>query len=101
MLQYIVAMCIVLLGIALAAIATERNLIVILLAIELIFLASTILIVGFLSYSYAVGAPLGIFALLSVWAVASIEIITLVAFYIFIKTKGYSFDVSELSKMKW
>ena len=92
-------MCVALVGIALAAIAVERNLIVILLAVELIFLASTIAIVGFMSYSQ--GSALGIMALVSVWAVAAIEIITLVAFYVYMKAKGYSFDVSLLSRMRW
>ena len=92
-------MCVALVGIALAAIAVERNLIVILLAIELIFLASTIAIVGFMSYSQ--GSALGVMALVAVWTVAAIEIITLVAFYVYMKSKGYSFDVSLLSRMKW
>ena len=100
-LAYVIAAGIALLAIALAAIAVERNLIVIMLAVELIFLASTIVLVGFLSYGQSPGSSLGVIALLSIWAVAAIEIITLVAFYVYMKAKGYSFDVSLLSKMKW
>ncbi len=98
-LAYIIGACIALVGISLAAIVVERNLIVIMLAVELVFLASTVALVGFMTYSQ--GSGLGIMALLSIWAVASIEIITLVAFYVYMKARGYGFDVSLLSRLKW
>lgn len=98
-LVYIIGACVALVGIALAAIAVERNLIVIMLAVELIFLASTIAVVGFMSYLQ--GSAIGAMALLSIWAVASIEIITLVAFYVYMKSRGFSFDVSLLSRLRW
>ncbi|MCL5008547.1 MAG: hypothetical protein M1156_01495 [Candidatus Marsarchaeota archaeon] len=98
---YILYICTALVGVALAAIAVERNLIVIMLAVELIFLASTVAVVAFIAYGSSTGGALGVMALISIWAVAAIEIITLVAFYVYMKARGYSFDVSLLSKMRW
>lgn len=85
---------------ALAGLSSHRNLIVIMLGIELIFVASTITLVSFFSYNPA-STPIGVMALFSIWAVASVEIITVIAFYVYMKYKGISFDVSNLMRMKW
>jgi len=98
-LSYVLYAAVALVGIGLAAIATQRNLIAIVLAVELILMGSTVALVGFISYSS--GSAFGILALLSIWAVAIIEIIALIAFYVYMKSKGYSMDVSLLSKLKW
>lgn len=97
--SYVIGICAVLIGVALAAIATQRNLIVILLAVELIFMSSTIALAGFISGSTQ-GVGAGVVALVSIWAVAAIEVITLVAFYVYIKSNGYSLDVGLLSRFK-
>lgn len=83
-----------------AGLASHRNLIVIMLGIELIFVASTIVLISFFDYN-AASAPSGIFALFSIWAVAAAEIITVIALYVYMKYRGVSFDVSKLSRMKW
>lgn len=99
-LEYLVALGAGLVAVALAGIGTNRHFIIIMLGVELILLASTIVLIGFMSYN-ASSSPSGVFLLLSIWAVASAEIITLIAFYVYMKAKGFDFDVSKLSRLKW
>ncbi len=89
-----------LLSVGLAGIATDRHLIVIMLSIELIFVASLIALVGFFSSS-PVPNPDAVIMLLSIFAVAAAEIITVVTFYVYMKHREADFDVRKLSKMKW
>ncbi len=100
MLLYVFALSLVLIGIAFAGLATDRHFIVIMLGIALILVASTIALVGFFDYN-AVQNPGAIVMLISIWAVAAVEIITLMAFYVYMKYRGADFDVTKLSKMKW
>jgi NADH:ubiquinone oxidoreductase subunit K len=100
MLNYLLVIAVSLLAVALAGIITERHFIAILLAIELIFIASTIALVAFFSYAQSPD-PSAVPMLIGIWAVASAEIITLITFYMYMKSKGFDFDVSKLSKLKW
>ncbi len=88
-----------LIAIALAGLASHKNLISIMLGIELIFLASIVVLVSF--FDTAAGNPSAVIALFSIWSVLAAEIIALIAFYVYLKYKGVSFDLSKLSKMKW
>ncbi|MCL5100653.1 MAG: hypothetical protein M1122_01725 [Candidatus Marsarchaeota archaeon] len=97
---YIISLCFILLAVAFAAIVTDRHFIAIMLAIELIFLASTIALVSFFVYLKN-PSPSGPMALLSIWSVASVEIIAVISFYLYIRTRGFSFDIEKLSSMKW
>ncbi len=97
---YIVATSLALVGIAFAGIATDRHFILIMLAIELIFVASSILLVGYFAYNQ-VSNPGALIMLIGIWGVAAVEIITLITFYIYMKHRGIDFDVTKLSKMKW
>ncbi len=89
-----------LLAIALAGIASHRNLIIILLGVELAFVASTILLVYGIAGLNSDPSQ-GFIAILSVWTVASVEIISLIAVYVYMKSRGMPLDVSKLSRMKW
>ncbi len=97
---YVLALGFALVAIALAGIAANRNLIVVMLGIELILAASTIILVSFIS-GMSNPDPSGVVMLFAIWAVASAEIITVIALYIYMKSNGRSFDISKLSKMKW
>lgn len=99
-LLYPLVLALALVAIALAGIATNRNFIVIMLGIELIFVASIILLVAFLETS-PTPDPSGVFMLFSIWSVAAVEVIAIIAFYVYIKFRGLSFDVSKLTRMKW
>jgi NADH:ubiquinone oxidoreductase subunit K len=94
------ALGISLVAIALAGIATHRNLIAIMLGMELIFVASTIVLVSFFDYN-SFASSSGIILLFSIWTVAAVEIITVIALYVYMKSRGLGLDVSKLSKMKW
>lgn len=99
-LLYLFALSIALLSIGLAAIASERHLVVIMLAVELIFVASTMALISFFSYGTHPdsGAVIMLFA---IFAVAAVEIITVITFYVYMKYHGIEFDVTKLSKLKW
>ena len=97
---YILILCFSMVGIGIAAVGFEKNFITIMFAIELIFMASTIAFVGFFEYSSSQNAT-GFVGLISVWTVAAVEIVALIAFYIYMKARGFDFDISLLDKMKW
>ncbi len=97
---YILISAVAMISIGIAAIGIERNFITIMLAVELIFMASTIIFVGFFDYSTAPG-PWAFVGIFSIWSVAAVEIIALISFYVYMKAKGFDFDVGILSRFKW
>ena len=99
-LAYAIGLGAALFAIGLAGVSSDRHFIVIMLAIELILAASTIALVSFFSSSSSPG-PSGVIALLSIWAVAATEVITVISFYVYIKASGTSFDVGKLNRLKW
>ncbi len=99
-LPYAIGLGAVLFAIGLAGVSSDRHFIVIMLAIELMLAASTILIVSFFSSSSSPGS-IGVMALLSIWVVAATEVITVISFYVYIKANGASFDVTKLNRLKW
>ncbi len=99
-LLYIIGICAAMVSIGIAAVIIEKNFITIMLAVELIFMASTIAFVGFYSYSSAPG-PWAFIGIFSVWSVAAVEIISLIAIYVYMKARGFNFDIGILTKFKW
>ncbi|MDE1822721.1 MAG: NADH-quinone oxidoreductase subunit K [Candidatus Micrarchaeota archaeon] len=99
-LGYIIGTCAALLGVSLAGIITDRHFVVIMLAVEVMLVASMIATVAFISYNEAPD-PIGFVFLIALWAVAAAETIALVTFYIYMKYRGVDFDVTKLSRMKW
>lgn len=97
---FLLVLSFVILGIALSGIATDRHFFIIMLAIELILVSSTIVLVTFFSYSQNPD-PNAVLMLISIWAVAAVEIITLITFYVYMKHLHVEFDVTKLSRMKW
>jgi NADH:ubiquinone oxidoreductase subunit K len=70
------------------------------LAIELVFIASTIALAYFFTYTQGADSS-AVPMFIAIWAVAAVEVITLVTFYVYMKSRGFNFDVSKLSKLKW
>ena len=99
-LEYLFGLSIALFAIGLAGIAADRHLIVILLAVELILVASTIGLVAFYS-SGAADGPDAVLMLFAIFSVAAVEVMAAITFYIYMKRYGIDFDVAKLSKMKW
>ncbi|VVB77483.1 NAD(P)H-quinone oxidoreductase subunit 4L, chloroplastic [uncultured archaeon] len=100
MLNYVALTAIALFGVAVAALTTNRHFVMIMLAIELIFISSTLLLVSFFAAgSTATGDPATM--LVAIWSVAAAEVIAAVTFYVFMRSKGMDFDITKLSRMKW
>jgi NADH:ubiquinone oxidoreductase subunit K len=100
MISFILVAAAALLGISLAGIITDRHFVVIMLAIELMLISSSILLVYFFAYSIAPDASV-VPMLVSIWSVAAVEVITLITFYVYMKSRGFDFDVTKLSKLRW
>jgi NADH:ubiquinone oxidoreductase subunit K len=98
--EYIMALGAALFAIGIAGIAADRHFVVIMLGIELMFAASTVLLIGFFSWRDA-ASPDAALMLFAIFSVAAAEIITLISFYIYMKHNGIDFDVSKLSRLKW
>ncbi|MGI0141690.1 MAG: hypothetical protein ACREBF_03525 [Candidatus Micrarchaeales archaeon] len=87
------------LAIGLAGTVGSRHFIITILSIEIIFAGSMTLLTAFFDYSTITGGSFFLI-LLSLWAVASTEIIGLVAFYVYMKSKVADFDLKKLMQMK-
>lgn len=97
---YIFALSLGILSIGLAGIGSDRHLVIILLGVELVLIASTIALVSFFSYN-ASPNPEAVVMLFAIFAVAAAEVITVITFYIYMKSRGLDFDVSKLTRLKW
>src|SRR5271157_2408843 len=100
MLEYLVVASVALVAIALAGIIADRHFIVIMLAIELMFIASSILLVSFFSFASAPG-PDAVVLLVGIWAVAAAEVIAMVTLYFYMKSRGFDLDMAGLSRLRW
>ena len=100
MLEYLVLVSVALVAVALAGIITDRHFVVIMLAIELMFIASAILLVSFFSFASPGGSD-AVVMLIGIWAAAAVEVITMVTLYIYMKSQGFDFDITKLSRLKW
>ncbi len=82
----------------LAGVVFSRHFIKIMLSIEVALLASTVLLIGFVS-SLENGA--GIVVLILIWGAMASEAIVTLTFYVLMKARGIEFDVSKLNRYKW
>ncbi len=99
MISFILAAAVVLLGIALAGIVTDRHFVAIMLAVELMFISSSILLVYFFYYAQNPDASV-LPMIVSIWSVAAVEVIALITFYVYMKSRGFDFNVAKLSKLR-
>ncbi len=100
MINYLLLTAVALLAVALAGIVTDRHFVVIMLAVELMFISSSILLIYFFSYSPS-PSPEAVPMIVAIWAVAAVEVIALITFYVYMKSRGFDFDVTRLSKLRW
>lgn len=98
--EYLFMASVAVVAVALAGIVSDRHFIVMMLAIELIFVASAVLLVSFFSFARSPD-PAAVDMLISIWAVAATEVIAMVTFYVYMKSQGFNFDVAKLSRLKW
>jgi NADH:ubiquinone oxidoreductase subunit K len=97
---YLFALSFSLLSIGLASIASNRNIIVMLLSVELIFIASTIILASSFYYNPKT-SPDAVIMLFSIFSVAAVEVMAVITFYIYLKYSGTGFDMRKLSKIRW
>ena len=81
-----------------SGVAASRNFIIMLLSIETILVASSLVGVSIFSAS---GNGAIVPFLLAIWGIASAEIIALVAIYRYIQKAEGNMDVTKMSKLKW
>jgi NADH:ubiquinone oxidoreductase subunit K len=100
MIDLILLTVIALVSIALAGIISDRHFVVIMLAIELIFIGSIVLLAYF--FANVQGANVSaVPMMIAIWSVAAAEVITLITFYVFMKARGFEFDITKLSRFRW
>jgi NADH:ubiquinone oxidoreductase subunit K len=99
MLYYFIALAIALFSIGLAGIISSRHLVIIVFSAEIIFAGSIIAAVGFFTSQPIMGGSFPIL-ILGIWAVASAEVMVLIAFYIKMKNNVQNFDVNILNKFR-
>jgi NADH:ubiquinone oxidoreductase subunit K len=80
-----------------AGVVASRHFVMIILSMEVMLVAATILAVGFFYY-YADGSIL--LLLFSIWAIAAVEVIALIAFYQYMLKEETTMDVTSLSTLK-
>jgi NADH:ubiquinone oxidoreductase subunit K len=94
---YFIAVSIGLFAVGLVGVVASRHFIIMMLGVEIAFTAAIVLAAA----SFAYAAPGNIVGLLfTVWAVASAEIMGMVALYRYMSVHGISMDVRQLSKLK-
>lgn len=97
MLPYFVVLSISLFAIGVAGVLASRNFIIMLLSVEIALTASTLLALSF--FYYITLADITMF-LLTIWSIASVEVIALIAFNRYMAKEEVSLDVTRLSKLK-
>ncbi|HUY70577.1 MAG TPA: NADH-quinone oxidoreductase subunit K [Candidatus Baltobacteraceae bacterium] len=94
---YFMALSFSLFAIGLAGVAASRHFLIMMLSVEVAIIASTLLATAFF-YFTANGNIITL--LLSMWTVASMEVLALIVFYRYLAAQEVSLDVSKLSKLK-
>ncbi len=96
---YLIVLAFALLAMGMAGVASSKHFVIIILSTEIIIAGSILAAVSFFSASAAQNGSFGLL-IISLWAIASTEIIVLVAFYVKMKTHVMDFNVTKLDKSK-
>ncbi len=94
---YPLGLSIALLALGIAGVVASRHFIIMMLSVEVIFVGSIILLVGF--FDMLRGSSLFLLLLSSIWAVLVAEVSGIVVFYIYMRKSGLGFDVSKFSRL--
>jgi NADH-quinone oxidoreductase subunit K len=94
---YFLALSIALFAIGIAGVASSKNFLIMMLSIEISITASTLLA---LSFFYFVSGSNIILFMLTIWSIASAEVMALVAFYRYMVKGEISLDITKLSRLK-
>ncbi len=94
---YFMMLGFIMFSIGISGIAASRNFLIMMLSVEVAIAASTIMALSF--FYFAANGNILIF-LITIWSIASAEVMVMVAFYRYMVKKEISIDVSRLSKLK-
>jgi NADH:ubiquinone oxidoreductase subunit K len=94
---FIILLSVLVFAIGAAGIVASRHFVMIILAMEVMLVAATLLAVGFFYY-YADGQI--VLLLFSIWAIAAVEAIALIAFYQYMLKEESTMDVTKLSGLR-
>ncbi len=95
---YFLAFGFSLFAIGIAGVVASRHFIIMMLGVEVAMTAAIVVAAAGYAYSGTAGNILGL--LFTLWAVASAEIMGMVAVYRYMVAHGVSMDVRELSKLR-
>ncbi|MCL4389051.1 MAG: NADH-quinone oxidoreductase subunit K [Candidatus Marsarchaeota archaeon] len=97
MLEYFIVIGIALLSSGIGGVIASRHLVVVILSIEIMLIAASLLAVSLYGYSNsATILPL----LFVIWAIAAIDVIALVVFYRYLSRFKMDLNVTKLSHLK-
>lgn len=94
---YFIALGFALFAVGISGVVASRHFIIMMLAIEVALTASIVVAAASFTYSSS-GNIIGL--LFTIWAIASAEIMGMVAVYRYMLAHGISMDVRQLSKLR-
>lgn len=94
---YFLIVSISIFAVGIAGVVANRNFLIMLLSIEIAITASTLLAMSV--FYYVSAFDIAIF-LITIWSIASVEVMALVVFNRFMAREEASMDVTKLSKLK-
>lgn len=95
--QYFIVVSFALFAIGMAGVAATRHFLLMIIAVEISLVASTLLATAFFTINGGGNIMLLLFAL---WAIAAVEAIALVSFYRYISKYESNLDVTRLSRLR-
>ena len=94
---YFVALSLAMFAVGISGVAASRHFLIMMISIEVAIMASTLLAATF--FYYSTSGNILVF-LLTLWSVAAMEVIALVAVYRYLGKFEVNLDVTKLSKLK-
>lgn len=96
--EYPLMLSAAMLALGIAGVIASRHFIIMMLSIEVVFVGSIIMLVGF--FDMIQGSALFLLLLASIWAVLVAEVSGIVVFYIYMRKRGLGFNVSKFSRLR-
>lgn len=97
MFGFLLILSFALFSLGVAGIVSSKHFIIMVLSVEVILVAASLLAITL--YSYLAGVEI-LSLLFIIWAIAAIDVIALVVFYRYLAKFKVSLDVSELSRLR-
>jgi NADH-quinone oxidoreductase subunit K len=94
---YFIMLSIAIFAIGLSGVVASKNFLIMMLSIEIAITASTLLA---LSFFYFVSTNDILIFMLTIWSIASVEVMALVVFYRYMIKGKISLDITKFSKLK-